>query len=55
MRGEKHAVDLATQRSLATLSVNFYVTIEELGKARLPKTSKNFIWEESREIELTRW
>lgn len=55
MRGEKNVVDSTTQRSLAILAVNFYVMIEELEKAHLPKASKNFIWEESRKIELTRW
>lgn len=39
MEGEKYAMDLATQRSLATLVVYFHIVIEKVEKACVPKTS----------------
>lgn len=36
MRGQKNALDLATERSLAALDVYFYAMIEEVEKACVP-------------------
>lgn len=38
MEGEKYAVDLATQRFLATLVAYFHIVFEKVEKACVPKT-----------------
>ena len=51
---KKHAVNLATQKSLTTLVVYFSVMTEEVEKTHISETSNNLFWEGSREVMLDR-